>query len=161
MPARLLAADHRVAMPGAWRPGLEARLEEGFWSEGRDSNPRQPAWKAGALPTELPSPAAIIAVETRRGSRRVNKRRLVRRVYLGLGVEVAPGEPERVRSGVLPQAGALQRPTYRLTGEGGPNAAGLLVLQQGWVAGGRPERQLSTVHRPLEGDRRIAGHRRR
>ena len=24
------------------------------WSGGRDSNPRQPAWKAGTLPTELP-----------------------------------------------------------------------------------------------------------
>ncbi len=25
-----------------------------FWSGGRDSNPRQPAWEAGTLPTELP-----------------------------------------------------------------------------------------------------------
>src|SRR5215204_1019440 len=25
-----------------------------YWSGGRDSNPRQPAWEAGTLPTELP-----------------------------------------------------------------------------------------------------------
>ena len=32
-----------------------APIHLGFWSEERDSNPRQPPWQGGTLPTELSS----------------------------------------------------------------------------------------------------------
>src|SRR5581483_11280211 len=36
----------------------ESRFRLGSWSGGRGSNPQHPAWKASALPIELPPPSA-------------------------------------------------------------------------------------------------------
>ena len=56
-----------------WKPRITAsranwpgrvHLERGtasIWSGGRDSNPRHPAWKASALPSELPPPTGLDA----------------------------------------------------------------------------------------------------
>ena len=52
------------------RYGGDAAIDSGFgpnagfegWSGGRDSNPRQSAWKAGTLPTELPPHTGLVGV---------------------------------------------------------------------------------------------------
>ena len=61
-PSRLPTSRGRsLLVMGSWRAAPHSRLQDGArctWSStrsgGRDSNPRQPAWKAGTLPTELP-----------------------------------------------------------------------------------------------------------
>src|SRR4051812_25679510 len=67
------ATSNQVSF-SAWLCGIA-------WSGGRDSNPRQPAWEAGTLPTELPprSQASIrlrnrpVYSITRRSSSRVDE----------------------------------------------------------------------------------------
>ena len=76
------------------------------WSGRRDSNPRHPAWKARALPTEL-HPRCFPSVQWR--GKDSNLRRQCRQIYSLL--PLAAREP-------LPRCGHLRRPTSQRAGDG-------------------------------------------
>ena len=56
-------------LPPALRPALFSASPRPNWSGRRDSNPRRPAWKAGALPAELRPPRSRSPAHRLRGSR--------------------------------------------------------------------------------------------